>query len=427
MKEDIESVHGICQRVNDYLLDYSETLGKGIWKLYVDRFTLFEVNFSNLLPYPELLKILIVSGPIIPRNLEFLLEVGENLVELELNFQHPLQQLITLSIKPLTMWNLKTLRIHNVASEISECSPVQNSIRHILNVVSTPSLKTFECKVMTSLPFTLRSYNSAAHQFMDKCQSIKSAIILMRLFENRGPDIEREDILLPDSQIGMNSRLVSLNLNLNSNKQSWYSLLDSQTCLETVIVHVHGQLWNRLVLVLDRNTSSLKILSVSDLCSTSQDGITTVPVDFGLLRNSSCMEVLKIEQIDLNIRGLESPEVLRVSSLPATLKHIRLCHLKLKPHQAMYIMLKLPQLSNAELECWTDSEATLANFLCVVTFLIKFDMTPVKFVSIGDVKRRMENQESVINKLVSALSKKATISRSHTELYSYLDITTHGH
>lgn len=433
LKKDVDAVFGVCIKLHEGKLDFEKVLQTfGIAKLNVERLMQDNMNKSAWIPKPELLKTLVVSGAISKRNLEFLLKIPSDLKELGLYFNF-LDQAIQADecLKSTPLTQLRVLDIAcTVGEEVSESPIVMSSIKDFLNCVSCHNLTTFKFHIYGTVISKMHDYHQHALKFVTKYQSLKKVdicikqLVIVPVVEavEGGRERENTNEHVWKQHEGSRMRISMIKLDINNYCHLWFPLLDSQTYLRSLSLKLRGQTWNHLIIVLNKNADTLKSLIIDDLCSTSHDGITTIPVDFGILRILKALENLEVKHIDMESRGLEAPEICQTSYLPQTLKELKLSHLRIKPHQAIFMLVKLPLLKTLDLEGWISAERTLVGFLSVVTFLLKFDMTPVRSIVLMDSKRRMENRQLEINKMITSLPNGVNVVHTENELLSGLKI-----
>lgn len=425
IKHDVELCRGFVIRLHDGRIDFEKPLQQiGVEKLIVEQFVEEEVNYGSLLPLPHLLRSLEIRGNISGANLQFLLETCFNLETLTVLFQYPNQRLgSTGRLWEIDLDNLKSLEIASTMFAASESRGVSNTTGNFLQCIECPNLCTFYFHFVGFMPATIKGYHMHALNFLKRTSTfLKRVRIQLTTVLNHASTTLESIQVMDDWENGKSSRFQEIQLKMNNNVRLWYPVLDAQTHLRRLNLEMAGQSWNRLILVLDKSVRTLQSLCVIGLCSSARNGII-IPVDLGLLRNLRRLEIVEIRHLDMESRGQNSPSVLRTSELPKSLKVIQFSHLQLRPHQSLFLFVKLPNLRYLDLEYWTDSEATLAGFLTVLTFLIKFDQTGVRRMRLTDARRKLENMSNEMTRMTNMLRDRIAFFYTNSETFSTLDIT----
>ncbi|ODN01108.1 hypothetical protein Ocin01_05570 [Orchesella cincta] len=424
LKEDVESCRGLCVKLHDGVLDKLEPLLRtsGIEKLIVEHFVESDDSKKDTyFPLPHLLQVLEIKGRVSDENSEFLLNKFPNLTRLVISFHHSDQRFCISNWKSIHLYNLETLELYSNTFGTTESNIVGDSIKTTLCEINCPNLINFILNIVSFIPARIQEYHVWAQILMSKTSnSLRNVTIHLKQLMHPfiGEDLENFQII---NEWTNNLRLETFQVDINSHMNLWYPILDTQANLRILNLAVRNQSWSRLILVLDKSAETLQEVVITRLgFPLSNDGVNTTPLDIGLLGNLKCLKILEMQHQYGVSHGINIPSVIRTTLLPTTIRTLKLSNFLLKPHQALFLLMKLPLLNKLILECWNESEDTLGAFLTVLTFLIKFDLTTVRQIKIMDTRIRMENLEYEIERMRHTLCNKATVFQDKSELYSTL-------
>ncbi|CAL8126810.1 unnamed protein product [Orchesella dallaii] len=422
LKRDVESHRGLSFKLHDAILDDFESILRttGIEKLIIEKFV-DERKVYDYFPYPHLLQVLEINGRVSEANFELLLNRFPNLTKLVVSFQHSDQQFRVSDWKSNVLYSLKTLEIYSNTFGTTESSLVGDSIKAILCDMHSPNLIHLIVNVVGFIPARIQEYHLWVQIRLSKnSHSLKNVEIHLKQLMHPFilDDVENIQII---NEWTNNLQLETFHLDINSHMQLWYPIMDTQSNLRILKLAVRNQSWSRLILVLDKSAETLQEVMITGLSfPLSNDGTRTTPLDVGLLENLKLLKTLEIQHQHVESRNISVPAVIRTSLLPKTLKSLKLCNLLLKPHQTLFFLLKLPLLNELALECWTGDEETLAAFLTVLTFLVKFDLTTVQLIKIMESRIKLENLQNDIERMSHTLYNKTKLLQDKSELYSTL-------
>ena len=400
----------------------------GVGALVVRHFCSEDQEGDGILMRPQLLRELTISGNISQEKFNWLIAACPNIKKfaVELSPYTVRNGLQSFSVDTKMPPNLTTLRLSAFMYDHNDAQHTGDIIFPILRNTCCPAtLSTFVFQLVIIDSQSLDDFHIEALKFIRRhAHSLRTLHVqIKQVYVNSLPATESNDD--PELQVSKwvhRTNLKELRFTLDRHLNKWIPLVNSQAYLASLVLNLRNLRWNFLSTVIQKCRSTLKNIQVYNV--NVKQGHRICPVDLGVLRNCHLLQ-------KLTLHHTEHPptycaKLSRTACLPLSLTEIDVSRILVKQHQLLYILIRMPNLSRLEVAYWSDTDSYFASSLSLLPLLIKFNITPLKSVTMTDLRRRFDNHKTEVHRLRNFLGRLATVKVSDSVRESRLSVDVHS-